>query len=48
VLKIDRFCNLAHNKKKPANESLQDTIDDLKNYIDFIEGCWADEQETKQ
>ena len=48
VLKVDRFCNLVHNNKKPSNEGLQDTIDDLKNYVDFIEGCWIDEQEKSK
>ena len=45
VLKIDRFCNLRHNSKSPSNEGLLDTIDDLKNYCDFIEGCTFEEME---
>lgn len=44
VLKIDRFCNLAFSGKVPRNESLQDTMDDLKNYCDLLEGCWIDER----
>jgi len=43
VLKIDRFCNLRHNSKTPSNEGLLDTIDDLKNYCDFIEAAFIEE-----
>ncbi len=39
LLKIDRLCNLIFTNKTPMNESLQDTIDDLKNYIDLMEEC---------
>lgn len=40
LLKIDRLCNLLYRKKtQPKNESLRDTIDDLKNYIDLMEEC---------
>lgn len=46
ILKIDRFCNLAFSGKVPKNESVQDTIDDLKNYVDLLEGCWIDERKT--
>lgn len=43
-LKIDRLCNLVFSGKEPANESIQDTIDDLKNYIDLMEECMIDEE----
>lgn len=37
LLKIDRLCNLVFRKvSKPENESLEDTINDLKNYIDLL------------
>jgi len=38
-LKIDRLCNLVFSGKSPTNEPLQDTVDDLKNYIDLMEEC---------
>lgn len=40
VLKLDRFANLVFRNKKPLNESVQDTIDDLKNYMDLMEACY--------
>jgi len=43
MLKIDRLCNLIFWGKKPKNESIQDTIDDLKNYCDLLEACIKDE-----
>lgn len=39
LLKIDRLCNLLSKNVKPQNESLRDTIDDLKNYVDLLEAC---------
>ncbi len=42
VLKIDRFVNLRKQDKTPANEAMEDTIDDLKNYIELFHGCYAD------
>jgi hypothetical protein len=43
ILKIDRLSNLVfRNKVAPTNESLLDTIDDLKNYIDLMEECMVD------
>ena len=32
LLKIDRICNLVASAKTPANESVQDSFDDLINY----------------
>ena len=43
-LKVDRLCNLIFSDKEPANESIRDTIDDLKNYIDLMEECMIDEE----
>lgn len=43
VLKLDRLCNLLFSGKTPKNESIQDTIDDLKNYCDLLEACIKDE-----
>lgn len=44
LLKMDRFCNLVFRKKgkKPNNESVEDTIDDWKNYLDLLEGCYKE------
>ena len=44
TLKLDRFCNLVFSGKKPSNESIRDTVDDLKNYCDLLEGCLIDNQ----
>jgi len=43
LLKIDRLCNLLSKNTRPRNESLQDTVDDLKNYIDLLEACLIEE-----
>jgi hypothetical protein len=44
ILKIDRICNLVfRNQHKPNNESIRDTILDLKNYIDLMEECMLKE-----
>ena len=39
VLKLDRLCNLIFNAKTPENESISDTLDDLRNYVDLLEDC---------
>ena len=41
ILKVDRWCNLINNKKEsePENESIQDTVLDLHNYIDLAFCC---------
>lgn len=52
LLKLDRFCNLTfRKKKKPDNEAIKDTIDDMKNYLDLMEACYLEAQgelSTKQ
>lgn len=49
LLKMDRFCNLTFRKKgsKPQNESIQDTIDDWKNYLDLLEGIYIEYVNSK-
>jgi hypothetical protein len=47
VLKMDRFSNLMFSGKQPKNESIQDTIDDLKNYVDLLEACLKDVNQKK-
>lgn len=48
LLKMDRFCNLTFRKKtEPSNESVQDTIDDWKNYLDLLEGNYIEYQRNK-
>ncbi len=42
ILKIDRFVNLKTHSKSPANEAIEDTINDLKNYIDLFHACFVD------
>ena len=44
ILKIDRLNNLLNKNTAPANESLQDTVDDLKNYVDLMEACLMDSE----
>lgn len=43
LLKMDRFCNLVFRQKvEPKNESVEDTIDDWKNYLDLMEGNYIE------
>ena len=44
MVKIDRLCNLLHKQVGPANESLDDTIDDLLNYTDLLRGILKDKE----
>lgn len=50
LLKIDRFCNLSFRKvgELPNNEAVEDTLDDMKNYMDLLEANWIEykKQET--
>lgn len=45
ILKLDRWINLLLSKKAPNNESIDDTIIDLCNYVDLTE---AVSQEVKK
>ena len=36
LLKIQRLCNLLFNNKLPNNESIEDTLIDLRNYVDLL------------
>lgn len=36
ILKIQRLCNLLFSGKTAKNESIQDTLIDLRNYIDLL------------
>lgn len=38
VHKLDRVCNLLCLLKNPENESLQDNLNDLQNYLDLLRG----------
>jgi len=38
VMKLDRLTNLINKGEAPANESLEDTINDMQNYIDLFRG----------
>lgn len=42
LLKVDRWCNLRSKSVSPKNESVQDTILDLHNYIDLAYACEVD------
>lgn len=48
ALKLDRLINLMGVvDKKPKNESLRDTIDDMKNYLELLEGLLVEEENAK-
>ena len=36
ILKLDRLCNLLNSSKAPKYESINDTFNDLQNYIDLL------------
>jgi len=36
IMKIDRLTNLLNKGSHPKNESIDDTINDLQNYIDIL------------
>lgn len=36
ILKIQRICNLIFTDKKPSNESIEDTLIDLTNYVNLF------------
>lgn len=36
LLKIQRLCNLMFSDKVAKNESIQDTLIDLRNYVDLL------------
>ncbi len=42
IHKLDRICNLMKNGAPPQNESLQDNLDDLQNYIDLLRAILAE------
>lgn len=44
VLKIQRICNLLFSNKKPSNESIQDTLMDLRNYIFLLQCSLVEEK----
>ncbi len=46
LLKIQRLCNLLFSGKEAKNESLQDTLIDLRNYTDLL-NCTLKEKQDK-
>jgi len=36
LIKLQRVCNLLFNNKEPKNESIKDTIQDFRNYLDLL------------
>lgn len=42
ILKIQRICNLMFSGKAAKNESIQDTLIDLRNYVDLL-NCTIEE-----
>jgi len=47
TMKFDRLCNLVHKGTTPQNESLDDTLNDIQNYIDLLRGL-LHEKENKE
>lgn len=45
LMKLDRLNNLYARNVKPENESLEDTVVDIHNYIDLAYACLIDEGE---
>ena len=45
-LKMDRLCNLLKSNKKPKNETLEDTVVDLINYVILLRGLIYDRTES--
>lgn len=43
LIKIQRICNLMFSSKSAKNESIQDTLIDLRNYVDLL-NCTIHEQ----
>jgi len=46
LLKIQRLCNLIFNNKVGKNESIQDTLLDLRNYADLL-NCTLEEKKIE-
>lgn len=46
--KADRVVNLVAQGRTPKNESVRDTLDDMRNYIDLLEGLLEDGKFTKE
>ena len=45
IHKLDRLWRLIRLGLPPANESLRDTLDDLRNYADLLEAILTEEEE---
>jgi hypothetical protein len=45
MLKIQRLCNLLFSGKEGKNESIQDTLIDLRNYVDLL-NCTLEEKNS--
>lgn len=46
-IKIQRLCNLIFSDTTPKNESVEDTILDLRNYVDLL-NCTIHEKEMQR
>ena len=46
LLKIQRLCNLLFSNKVAKNESIQDTLIDLRNYVDLL-NCTLQEKSER-
>jgi hypothetical protein len=45
LLKVQRLCNLLFSGKTAKNESIQDTLIDLRNYVDLL-NCTLQEKKN--
>jgi hypothetical protein len=46
LLKIQRLCNLLFSNKVAKNESIQDTLMDLRNYVDLLNCTLQDKSDS--
>lgn len=47
LLKIQRICNLIFSNKQGKNESISDTLLDLRNYVDLLNCTLKEKEENK-
>jgi hypothetical protein len=47
LLKIQRLCNLIFSGKEGKNESIQDTLIDLRNYVDLLNCTLTEKSDGK-
>lgn len=46
LLKIQRICNLVFSNKEAKNEAVDDTLIDLRNYVDLFNCCLTEQKQS--